>query len=91
MTEGYSSSLRSPSQRPPVRPRTPREHVWSMRRNDKRYDCDFVGHGEYGWEVLFSREGEWFYCHQLQTRALAEAKADDFKARYLAEGGVMLD
>jgi hypothetical protein len=40
--------------------------------------------------VMFLRELEWFYGHRCETRELAIAEADERKAQYLREGGVLI-
>jgi hypothetical protein len=43
-----------------------------------------------GVEVLMSREGDLLYGRRHATRAQALEEADEQKARYLGEGGVLL-
>jgi hypothetical protein len=49
----------NPIARPPARQPTPREHIWSLRKNVHQIDCELRFHGEsYGWEVQFLERGE---------------------------------
>jgi hypothetical protein len=80
---------------PPAAPSTkPREHIWSLRSSARegahRIDCELMGHGEYGWECLLLKEDEWFYWRRFHTRGEALIEAEETKARYLRDGGVLL-
>jgi hypothetical protein len=80
---------------PPDSPSTkPRERVWSLRSSvrsgSRRIDCDLIGQGQYGWEVVVQKEGEWFYGQPCPTREGALFEAEEIRARYLRDGGVLL-
>jgi hypothetical protein len=81
----------SPGHTPRVAPRKPNERVWTIRKpNGHTISAWFQGHGEYGWEVVLLRDGDWFYGHRFDTRALAEAEAAWLRAKYLREGSVLI-
>jgi hypothetical protein len=50
-----------------------------------------MGHGEYGWECVMLKEGEWFYGRRFHTRGEAMIDADELKARYLKDGGELIE
>jgi hypothetical protein len=53
-------------------------------------DCELRDHGEWGVEVQVYREREFLYGRRWATRALALEEANERKAQYLREGGVLL-
>ena len=53
-------------------------------------DCELRNHGEWGVEVQVYREREFLYGRRWATKALALEEADEQKARYLREGGVLI-
>ena len=80
-----------PASRPPVVPACqPRVLVWSIWRDGRRHNCVLVGHGEYGWQVRIYPGSSGYTGHMVQTRAEAEAEAEDAKQECLAEGGTLM-
>ena len=57
--------------RPP--PRKPRkgEPLFAMTKEGHRINCELHGHGEYGWEARFLRNGELFTGRRFDTRTQA--------------------
>jgi hypothetical protein len=45
--------------------------------------CDVVSHGTWGWEIVLSRDGCWFFAQRFPTVNLAEAEAAELKAKHL--------
>lgn len=78
--------------RPPAPPRQPRptEHLWAIRKDGRQYDCELLDHGTQGIEVQVLCDLDWFYGHRCESRELAIAEADERRARYLREGGVLI-
>jgi hypothetical protein len=74
---------------PPPQPRIG-EPLWTVEKDSRRLACELRDDGEAGVEVQVSRDGELLYGRRWATRALALAKADEQKAQYLREGGVLL-
>jgi hypothetical protein len=60
------------------------------RKDGRQLDCELRDHGEWGVEVQVYREREFLYGRRCATRALALEEADEQKARYLREGGVLI-
>jgi hypothetical protein len=75
---------------PARRPRQPNEHLWAFRKDGRQLDCQLRDHGAWGVEVQVYREREFLYGRRWATRALALEEADEQKARYLREGGVLI-
>jgi hypothetical protein len=50
-----------------------------------------MGHGEYGWECVLLKDGEWFYGRRFHTRGEAMIDADELRARYLIDGGELIE
>ena len=75
---------------PPPRPPRPTEHLWAIRQDGRQYDGELLDHGEWGVEFLVRCDREWFYGHRHDSRALALAEAEDRKAEYLRDGGVVI-
>src|ERR1700674_1561410 len=73
-------------------PRQPRagEPLWTVEKDGRRLACELRDDGAAGVEVQMSRDGEFLYGRRCLTRALALEEADEQKARYLREGGVLL-
>ena len=81
----------SPNHRPARRQAQPGEHLWAIRKKDGRQiDCELRDHGSYGVELQLLRDLAWFYGHRWPTRELARAEADELRAKYLGEGGVLI-
>jgi hypothetical protein len=72
----------------PPRPRVG-EHLWAIRKDGWQLDCE-RDHGEWGVEVQVYRERDFLYGRRWDTQALALEEADERKARYLREGGVLV-
>jgi hypothetical protein len=68
----------------------PGELLWSIRKDGRQLDAELRDHRTYGVELQVFREREFLYGRTWLTRALALEEADALKARYLAEGGVLL-
>ena len=73
----------------PPQPRTG-EPLWTVQKNGRRLVCELRDDGEAGVEVQVSRDGEFLYGRRCPTRALALEEANEQKARYLREGGVLM-
>jgi hypothetical protein len=65
------------------------EHLWAMRKHDRLLECELRDRGEWGVEVQVFREGEFLFGRLWPTRALAIEDADERKAQYRREGGVL--
>jgi len=78
--------------RPPAPAREPRptEHLWTIRKDGRQFDCELLDHATWGVEVQVLRDREWFYGHRCESREFAIAEADERKSRYLREGGVVI-
>jgi hypothetical protein len=74
-----------------VAPRQPRagEHLWTVKKNGRQLACELRDDGAGGVELQVSRDGELLYGRRWATRALALEEADERKAQYLREGGVL--
>jgi hypothetical protein len=68
---------------PPARTPRPTEHLWAIRRDGRQYNGEGV-------EFQVLCELSWFYGHRWPTREMALAEADDRKAEYLRDGGVLI-
>jgi hypothetical protein len=84
-----SALLRAQPHDPPRQPRAG-EHLWTVEKNGRHLACELRDDGEAGLEVLMSRDGELLYGRRHATRARALEEADEQKARYLREGGVLI-
>ena len=75
-----------------IAPPQPRggEQLWAIRKDGRQLDCELRDHGEWGVEVQMYRDREFLYGRRWATRALALEEADEQKARYLREGGVLI-
>jgi hypothetical protein len=73
-------------------PRQPRpaEHLWTVRQDGGQLVCELRDDGDVGAELQVYRERELLYGRRWATRALALAKANEWKAQYLREGGVLI-
>jgi hypothetical protein len=74
---------------PPPQPQTG-ERLWTVQKDGRLLACELRDDGAAGVEVQMSRDGEFLYGRRWANRALALAKADEQKARYLREGGVLM-
>ena len=52
--------------------------------------CDVVSKGEWGWEIVLSRNGHWFFGQGFPTFELAKVEAENLEATCLREGCVLL-
>jgi hypothetical protein len=66
-----------------------REPLWTQKEG-RQLACELRDDGDVGVEVQVYREGELLCGRRWATRALALAKADEQKAQYLSEGGVLI-
>ena len=66
------------------------EHLWANRKDVRQYDGELRDHGTWGVEFQGLRELEFVYGRRWPTRALAIAEADERKAQYLREGGILI-
>jgi hypothetical protein len=75
-----------------VPPRQPRagEHLWAIQKGGRQLACELRDDGEAGAELQVYRERELLYGRRFANRALALEKADEWKAQYLREGGVLI-
>jgi hypothetical protein len=80
----------APNRTTASRQRQPGEHLWAVRKDGRQLDCELRDHGAWGVEVQVYREGEFLYGRRWASRALALAEADERKAQYLREGGVLI-
>jgi hypothetical protein len=92
MADGSSMSdqpFYAPNRKVP--PRQPRagERLWTVEKNGRRLACELRDDGEAGVEVQMFRDGEFLFGRRCTTRGLALEKADEWKAQYLREGGVL--
>jgi hypothetical protein len=73
---------------PRPEPRKPMvgEHLWSMRKGDKRIDAELCDQGAYGIEVQLWCRGQFLYGRRWASRALAVADADDKRRELEREG-----
>ena len=74
---------------PPPQPRAG-EPLWTIQKDGRTFACEIHDDWELGVQVQVYREGEYLYGRRWATRALALAKADEQKAQYLREGGVLV-
>jgi hypothetical protein len=80
----------APEDKPAPRQPRPGERLWTVRKEGRQLDCELRDHGAWGVEVQVYREREFLYGRRWATRALALEEADEQKARYLREGGVLI-
>jgi hypothetical protein len=73
----------------PPQPRTG-ERLWTVQKAGRQLACELRDDGEFGVEVQVYQDGELLYGRRWASRALALEEADEQKARYLGEGGVLL-
>jgi hypothetical protein len=75
-----------------ITPRQPRigERLWIVQKDGRQLECQLRDDGEWGVEVQMYREGELLYGRRWASRALALEEADERKAQYLREGGVLI-
>jgi hypothetical protein len=72
-------------------PRQPRvgEALWAIEKDGRQLACELRDDGEAGVEAQVYRERELLYGRLWANRAVALAEADERKAQYLREGGVL--
>ena len=75
-----------------VPPRQPRagERLWTVEKNGRRLACELRDDGAAGVEVQVYRDRELLYGRRWANRSLAREEADERKAQYLREGGVLI-
>ena len=66
------------------------EHLWTILKNGRRYDGELHDHGRSGVEFQVLRDLELSYGRRWRTRELAMTDADERKAQYLREGGILI-
>jgi hypothetical protein len=89
MTEPCHSP--SPNGPPTTLAREDSRHSWTvLESNGTALACDLVSHGKWGWEVVLSRNGRWYFGQRFPTVELAELEADDLERTFLREGRVLL-
>jgi hypothetical protein len=78
--------------RKPLAPRQPKpgEHLWSIRKDGQRLDCELRDHG--AWELRCKCIGgdQFLYGRRWPTRALTLEEADVQNSAYLSKGGVVI-
>jgi hypothetical protein len=67
------------------------EYLWAIQKDGRQLACELRDDGAAGVEVQVYRERELPYGRRWPTRASALAKADEWKAQYLREGGVLIE
>jgi hypothetical protein len=63
----------------PARQSRPAEPLWSMRKDGHQLDAQLRGHGEYGWEVQFLNDGEFYAGRRFNRHAQAVAHGDEIR------------
>jgi hypothetical protein len=53
--------------------------------------CEFMSHGEWGWELVVYRDDQWLFGQRFQMFALSEAEGTALKEKYLRTGSVLVD
>jgi hypothetical protein len=72
--------------RPPRQPK-PGEHLWTLRKSDKRIDCELRFHGEsYGWECQCLLDGVLAYGRRCPLREQALKEAESQRQRLISKG-----
>lgn len=73
---------------PPPPPRVPRpaERLWTMRNGIDAAHAELRGHGEYGWEWHYYRDGLFLYGRLCMLRAQALACAEEQRQDLLKDG-----
>jgi hypothetical protein len=66
------------------------EPLWTIQKAGRQLACELRDDGAAGVEVQVYREGELLYGRRWATRALALEEANERKAQYLREGGVLM-
>jgi hypothetical protein len=67
------------------------KQAWTLRKPDGHtITCEFMSHGEWGWELVLYRDGEWLFRHRSQTDAVAEPEATALIEKYLRIGSVLV-
>jgi hypothetical protein len=68
----------------------PGEPLWTILRDGQRLECELRDHGAWGMEVQIYRDGKFLYGRRWPSRALALEEANEQKAVYLGNGGVLV-
>jgi hypothetical protein len=81
----------APNRKPPLQLPPPKgEPLWTVEKNGRRLACELRDDGAWGVEVRVYRDRELLYGRRWANRALALEEADERKAQYLREGGVLI-
>ena len=80
------------SNAPPLPTRQPQsaERLWTVFKDDCRYDGELRDHGEWGVEFHVLRESEFLYGRRRPEAALAMSEADQGKVQDSHEGGMLI-
>jgi hypothetical protein len=65
-------------------------HLWAIGKDGRQLACELRDDGAAGRGSAGLRERELLYGRRFATRALALDKADEWKAQYLRDGGVLI-
>jgi len=80
-----------PTLRPASATRGQHRHRWTVyEQTGSSIACDVVNQGEWGWEIVLSRNGHWFFGQGFPTFELAKVEAENLEATCLREGCVLL-
>jgi hypothetical protein len=80
----------APNHKPTPRQPQAGEPLWAIQKGGRQLACELRDDGQAGVEVQVYRDRELLYGRRWESRALALAKADEWKAQYLREGGVLI-
>ena len=80
----------APNRTTAPRQRQPGEHLWAVRKDGRQLDCELRDHGTWGRGSAGLSGAGISVRPRWATRALALEEADEQKARYLREGGVLI-
>jgi hypothetical protein len=80
------SALLWNAQAPTQTLRKPNEPLWILVKGGERWAAELRGHGEFGWEIQFLRNEEFWYGHRYALRRLAIAEGDAFRRELEANG-----
>lgn len=70
------------------KPRTPAERLWSLVKENARYDAELRDWGELGAELQLLRDGELLKGRRFDTRAIAILESQALKERLQVGGWV---
>lgn len=76
---------------PPPRKSKPAERLWAMRKGIAAAHAELRGHGEYGWEWQYYRDGSFLFGRLCMLRAQALACAEDQRQDLLKDGWSMVE